>query len=616
MSDERLLIALEARIRDFERNMSKAERKGTQTYTRLRNGSRNTTTAMERDMLRSTSSINTALASTSTRMGAFSSNSLRMMSMQLSQVASQGAATGNYLQALAIQAPDLALGFGAVGIAAGALVPVLFSLVKGQIDLGTETETAEQRLENFMSAIRQFEQLARIAAQPVDELREKYGRFAEDIQSGAQVAAQAALSTAMLEFQGVSEGLSEALQKTVDAYFEWGTALNQLSEAERALGERTRSNEASFAQFERTVAEAKEALDDAAAAIGLTYAQARDLDEALDTLASAEGMESIAVAASAALDVMNRVADSTGNVPPEVAKIVENLNAVLEVAAAGAVAFDDMASAASNASREIWQNPAFRLGGATGPDDARAQLYDQGRLGGVIVGAERVRLPSSNRSRGGSTSAVSAEAQLVQRYVDQTRTALERYNAELATLAELNERGFFAEHPEAYSRAVAQVNEEFHRSQHQDFLEGVRSIADAMASAITTGENMRDALRQVFQRMAQDILSSGIRDALETVFEPSNNTGFFGSILSALSGSSSSRTPAPAAKPLRSQQARPTSKSLGSGSTGGVIELVVTTDHATTAELVDKRVAGAEVRIQRALPDQIARYNNDPSARY
>ncbi|EPX85388.1 hypothetical protein [Salipiger mucosus] len=70
MDEERLIVALEARIRDFEKNMQKAERRGTQSYQRLRSGSRMATSAMERDMLRSTSRINQALATTSTRIGA------------------------------------------------------------------------------------------------------------------------------------------------------------------------------------------------------------------------------------------------------------------------------------------------------------------------------------------------------------------------------------------------------------------------------------------------------------------------------------------------------------------------------------------------------------------
>lgn len=71
MDDERLIVALEARIRDFERNMAKAERRGTKTYTGLRRGSQVATTAMERDMMGSTRRINQALAQTSTRIGAF-----------------------------------------------------------------------------------------------------------------------------------------------------------------------------------------------------------------------------------------------------------------------------------------------------------------------------------------------------------------------------------------------------------------------------------------------------------------------------------------------------------------------------------------------------------------
>lgn len=56
--------------------------------------------------------------------GAFSTQ-LRMASMQLSQVAQQTSATGNFMQALAIQLPDLALGFGTVGIALGILGGIL-----------------------------------------------------------------------------------------------------------------------------------------------------------------------------------------------------------------------------------------------------------------------------------------------------------------------------------------------------------------------------------------------------------------------------------------------------------------------------------------------------------
>jgi hypothetical protein len=71
MDEERLIVALEARIRDFEKNMLKAERRGTQSFQGLRRDSRQATTAMEQDMIRSTSRINQALAATSSRIGTF-----------------------------------------------------------------------------------------------------------------------------------------------------------------------------------------------------------------------------------------------------------------------------------------------------------------------------------------------------------------------------------------------------------------------------------------------------------------------------------------------------------------------------------------------------------------
>ncbi|SFD16991.1 hypothetical protein [Salipiger profundus] len=71
MDEERLIVALEARVRDFEKNMIKAERRGTQSYQKLRSGSRMATSGMERDMIRSTTRINQALATTTTRIGTF-----------------------------------------------------------------------------------------------------------------------------------------------------------------------------------------------------------------------------------------------------------------------------------------------------------------------------------------------------------------------------------------------------------------------------------------------------------------------------------------------------------------------------------------------------------------
>lgn len=73
---ERLIVLLEARVRDFERNMAKASGTATRQFSTMRQGSQRATRQMEADMVRSTGRINQALASTSTRMGSFARVSL------------------------------------------------------------------------------------------------------------------------------------------------------------------------------------------------------------------------------------------------------------------------------------------------------------------------------------------------------------------------------------------------------------------------------------------------------------------------------------------------------------------------------------------------------------
>lgn len=69
--EERLVVAIEARIRDFEKNMLKAERTASQNFNKMRGTSKSATKQMEEDMLRSTTRMNQALASVSTKIGEF-----------------------------------------------------------------------------------------------------------------------------------------------------------------------------------------------------------------------------------------------------------------------------------------------------------------------------------------------------------------------------------------------------------------------------------------------------------------------------------------------------------------------------------------------------------------
>jgi hypothetical protein len=68
---ERLVVLLEARVSDFEKNLAKASGTATKNFGQMRRSSQSATMQMEADVVRSTTRINQALATTSTKIGVF-----------------------------------------------------------------------------------------------------------------------------------------------------------------------------------------------------------------------------------------------------------------------------------------------------------------------------------------------------------------------------------------------------------------------------------------------------------------------------------------------------------------------------------------------------------------
>ena len=81
----------------------------------------------------------------------------RNLSFQLNQVAQQGAVTGNYLGALAVQLPDMLLSFGTLGILAGAAAGVMAGPLLTALS-DTESQTADTR-EELDNLVDRFEEL-------------------------------------------------------------------------------------------------------------------------------------------------------------------------------------------------------------------------------------------------------------------------------------------------------------------------------------------------------------------------------------------------------------------------------------------------------------------------
>lgn len=135
------------------------------------------------------------------KQSAYASQGLRMQAMQLSQVAQQASATGNWLQALAIQLPDLALAFGPIGIAAGAAAGAALSYFSTITDNSDESAVLlkEQEalirsvaerwgeafppLQQYVDTLEKANDLAGLRAGATATIGDEYDKISEKVES-------------------------------------------------------------------------------------------------------------------------------------------------------------------------------------------------------------------------------------------------------------------------------------------------------------------------------------------------------------------------------------------------------------------------------------------------
>ena len=161
-------------------------------------------------------------------------NSVRMLGQQLSQVAQQGAVTGNYLGALAVQLPDIALGFGSIAIAASIVATVAMPLLIGAFGGG---KTAVDSLIDANDALAtSISSLRGIADNDLEAIRAKYGQIDAQLvqllahqRENALMSAQTAAADAVIALSESYSGLLQMIDAggragqagEGGAYWEW-----------------------------------------------------------------------------------------------------------------------------------------------------------------------------------------------------------------------------------------------------------------------------------------------------------------------------------------------------------------------------------------------------------
>lgn len=174
---ERLLVLVEARVRDFEKNMQKAAGTADTAYQRMRRGSRGATDQMASDMLRSTNRINQALASASTKIGAFGK------AFAAGIIAGGLDGLARHIRGVVTELADLNDAAQRIGITTKAFQELSFGFKLAGVEASAFTSNMEQFTKRIGEAATKGSNLTKIFAANKVALRDQNGniRAAEEL---------------------------------------------------------------------------------------------------------------------------------------------------------------------------------------------------------------------------------------------------------------------------------------------------------------------------------------------------------------------------------------------------------------------------------------------------
>lgn len=554
-----------------------------------------------------------------------SSNGLRMMSQQLSQVAQQGAATGNYMQALSIQLPDLLLGFGLWGTAIGAASAVLLPMATNLFAAGDAARSFADDMDAITGAMDNVKAAQDIMSMSLVDLYDKYGLYALQVRQAAAALAELRVAQAEATMAEMVNAASDAMDryKTLQGGFSTSKIMDDLEiSREGAIALRIAMQDLehsmTFADRVRSMDAIKTALDDA----GISASQLPP--ELMNALAEGRELE-IAMAA---------------------------LKKTTEDAAAAAAAIDDgipgsgwldgPISAAANLASQLWEAARAKAaavgGGAPQRDDMTYGNLDWayskkgfGRLTGEqLLGLPEPRKVGGGRKGGGGGVSEEQKRQNdllkeAERIFEETRTEAEKYAAELADLNELQKLGHLD--AETYARAVQSIKEQYLDAGDaaQFWKDQAQDLKDGFLDAIVAGGDLSD----VFNSLAQSIAKAALEAAIFGTGPLAGGGGAGGFLANLFGGFRANGGPVSSGKAYVVGERGPElfvpkaaggivpNHSLGR-SQSGQVEVVITMDESTgkLGAFVDRRAMSAATGVvgqydKHALPQRMKQISAD-----
>ncbi|AET73301.1 hypothetical protein EMVG_00015 [Emiliania huxleyi virus PS401] len=464
-------------------------------------------------------------------------NAVRNLALQLSQVGQQGAVTGNYLGALAIQLPDMAIGFGTLGIAIGAVSAVLAPMVVDWLRGADAGEDLEEVVNRLATAMGELDSATQASRSPIEDLLGDYGRFvgrAEEIlavqRQLAYLDATDALSSVtaqMAEMFGALDLNRQAMENAADwlqPLIERFDGLDPSSLA--AIGDELEISEAAAIRLTHQFVALREArgpeaqaealrnlIEQFELATGGVFNMSEESRELYRQLLNAEQ----SALRLSAIDMATNLSEGANQAERYGQALLDAITA-RNALAAGYVpnGVDEGAGAGRGRGPTEAELQTMRLGINFAPPPARGQAGGGGAGGGQTEQA-RAYLELQREAEG---------------VFNRTRTALENYNTEQQRYQDLLDANLIS--TDTFDRAMEALNQQFAESQMPRLMEGIDGVSEALARAAVYGDDLREGLANVFQGIYFDIINSGIREALLDVFNVGGGGG--GGILGGLFG--------------------------------------------------------------------------------
>ncbi|MDZ7904597.1 MAG: hypothetical protein U5N55_01525 [Cypionkella sp.] len=469
-----------------------------------------------------TDRLDAAMGRAAKRSGGFRAG-IQNVSYQVQDLAVQMGAGTSATQALGQQLPQLLSGFGMLGVGIGTAAAILVPLAGHFLTAKDNAISLDDAIGNLSDSIGMYEDYISIAATSTDELREKFGGFAGEIQRLSGFMAGIALDQTLTDATAAIEPLKGGLAGIEMIMANVSRAQDQLARTSMAID----PNQYLLARDALGVYKGE--LEDATSKLGISEDQARRLLNALNDIGDGSDMTALASSALNAQSVMAQIGFEVGRLPPglqDAAMAIDELAKEAAVASTATAAIDDnapgsgfLSDAIANArelgsalwgaadaamaasSQASYAATLASTGQDSGPDAVKSALQGGGLFTPVVRGAglPQPRLSSrggvgriAGASGGGQQDTFASDLERLQQELMTEQQVVEKWHAENEVL--LNDRrareimGEQA-HKEAmlaleseYHERIAAIKEQGNQWSVKSVLDGGAEIFGAMGA--------------------------------------------------------------------------------------------------------------------------------------